>query len=617
MKPPSFLLKVAVGNLLAVSAVMSLVGAMAYRYIDERYQSESRASQERALSWFQTHFQDVWTLEPQSAAAPTTTASSGDAGLAHQRDKMTGRCRQFAPDRSLRLTVIASDGVVLGDSEADPVTMTLHTGQNRPEIAAAMEGRMGQDTRVSETAGVPFRYMALPIRDSRDASRIAGIVRTAIPVQSIAGQSAFIRAVLWWASLAAVVATAILALLLSWWWYLPLRQVTQTARQIAAGDLSVRADGSWTAELAQLASALNEMRENLSRQMHLVESQREDLRTVVANAREGILAADAQGTVVLANDAAARMLSGTSCSPVGKTLAAAIDVLEIADLYSQARETSSPLQRQIEIQRDGCKKVLDVHAVPLMRQSAGIAGLLVAYDVTAIMEAASIRAEFAANASHELRTPLAVLRGSVEALERVIPFDAQPQRKFLDMMDRQVRRLEDLTGDLLSLHSIESGKTALRKECVELGSLAGWIEETYAERAAGAGLSLAVKCDDFSVAVESDPKLLELILQNLIDNAVKFTPAGGEVHCVLAMRNDALEMTVSDTGCGIPLELQSRVFERFFQVDPGRSGDPRQRGTGLGLAIVKHAAERLGGNVQLNSAAGRGTTVVVSVPQAT
>lgn len=595
MKAPSFLVKVAVGNLLAVAAVMSLVSTLTYRSLDEHFQAENRTSQERSLKWFQKHFEDLWPLAPEAVAR---------------------QCIDLARNSATRITVVAGDGSVLGDSEKSPVEMKNHRTSDRPEIMGALEGRLGEASRVSDTVGTSFRYMALPIRAGGDDGKIVAVVRTAIPIRSIADQSAFIRGVVWWSSLAAVFATAILALLLAYWWYIPLRQVTQTARSIAAGNLEIRARGSWTAELSELAAALNEMRRNLSQQISLAQAQREDLRTVIANTREGILATDAGGKIVLANRSAVEMLTRGADDPIGKPLSVATDVLEVADAFNQAMSLAETVQKQVEAQRQGKKRVLDVHAIPLGKRDNGISGLLVAYDITDIIQAASIRAEFAANASHELRTPLAILRGSVEALARIGPADQDAHTKFVRMLDRQVKRLEDLTRDLLSLHAIESGKVGVKKEAVELGDLAQWAQESFSPRARDKGVNLSINAGDPSAVVMSDVNLLEIILQNLLDNALKFTPAGGKVECSLSLDRNAFAISVSDTGCGIPAELQSRVFERFFQVDPGRSGDPSERGTGLGLAIVKHAAERLGAKVELRSQVGQGTTVAFIVPQA-
>jgi len=164
---------------------------------------------------------------------------------------------------------------------------------------------------------------------------------------------------------------------------------------------------------------------------------------------------------------------------------------------------------------------------------------------------------------------------------------------------------------------IETARRQLRLEGISAGSLAQWAQEQFSQLAGQGAVALDAMAENPSAVFESDSKLLHLILQNLIENAIKFTPAGGRITCLLKVAENRLLVTVSDTGCGIPPELQDRVFERFFQVEPSRSGNAKARGTGLGLAIVKHAVERLRGKVTLRSEPGKGTVVEISVPIST
>jgi two-component system phosphate regulon sensor histidine kinase PhoR len=225
-----------------------------------------------------------------------------------------------------------------------------------------------------------------------------------------------------------------------------------------------------------------------------------------------------------------------------------------------------------------------------------------------------MKAEFVANASHELRTPLATLRAAVDSLMDVDPGDTSTMAKFIAMLDRHLARLEGMTGDLLDLHTVEASDTQSRWEQIELGSLLWSARQQYAARAHDANIELTFACNDESAQAYTDRKMLVLILQNLLDNAIKFTPADGEVTCELHQINGRLTLRVSDTGCGIAPENQAKVFDRFFQAEASRTGDNRIRGTGLGLAIVKHAADRLGATLDLQSELGRGTTVTLQIP---
>ena len=418
-----------------------------------------------------------------------------------------------------------------------------------------------------------------------------------------------------WAALAAVAIAAALGLLISWVWYAPLRQITHAARQIASGNLSARALVSGPSEVADLGKALNEMRSSMAGQLNVIAAQSENLQTVVANLRESVIATDRDGHIVFMNQAAIDLLAPGAGDLTGQHLQSILRVADILDLYNHSQITGQSLSRQIEADFRGQRRYFDVHAARLAgTQPQGIAALLVIRDVTDLARTATVKAEFVANASHELRTPLATIRAAVDSLESVEPGDTASFSKFLAILDRHVKRLENLTNDLLDLHIVESGRTKPRMETIELDALADWARAYFADQAQQKGVRLDIKTPHAGGTLQSDRILVELILKNLLDNAIKFTPPGGQVECLLQRQDDQALIQVSDTGCGIPPEAQARVFERFFQADSSRSGDARTRGTGLGLAIVKHAAERLGAKVILKSEVGKGTTVSVTMP---
>jgi two-component system sensor histidine kinase BaeS len=209
-----------------------------------------------------------------------------------------------------------------------------------------------------------------------------------------------------------------------------------------------------------------------------------------------------------------------------------------------------------------------------------------------------------------------VIRAAVESLTESGRDDEDTFAKCTEMLDRHVNRLEQVTMDLLDLHAVESaGRSPLQVESIEPAKLGEWIEAQFAIRAQDKGVTLDVNVETSGGRPFcSDRKLLEMILQNLVANAVKFTPSDGRVECKLNFDGRELTVRVADTGCGIKSEDQPRVFERFFQADRSRTGDTAVRGSGLGLAIVKHAAERLRASVDLQSTLGEGTTITVIVP---
>jgi two-component system phosphate regulon sensor histidine kinase PhoR len=623
MRRHSLFTKLFVGNLLVIALIVALFAAVAYRSLDQYYLVRSVHEQERVTLLLQQALERLW---PMDEAALDRFA------------KDLGRDLQPAPSAiaptPVRLTVVGSDGRVLADSEAGPASMKGHRTPSRPEVLRALEGQPASDTRLSETLQVPLRYMARPIR--HDGAVVAA-VRTAVPVQSIGEHQAWVRSVLLVAILAAAGAGVFLAVIIAWIWYVPLGRIAATARRIAGGDLEARAAVRGPGELADLGRALEAMRDSLAGQIRVISGQREGLQTVLANLREGVVALDADGRILLINQAARALLAPADAACEGRHLQAVARDSAVVDVYVEAAGRGRAVTRQIEVERGGRRANLLVHAAPVPGPAAGppaplgpslraappppgirqgLGAILVVSDVTELSRTAAVKTEFVANASHELRTPLATLRAAVDSLVGPDAEDPTIRARLIGMLDRHLKHLEELTADLLDLHLVETSRKPLLVRPIRLGALGEWVGANFAARAADKGLQfdLVVPAPDYEL--RSDRKMLELILGNLLDNAVKFTPAGGRVACVLEPRGEEVLLEVRDTGCGIPPDDQPRVFERFYQADAARSGG-RERGTGLGLAIVRHAADRLEARLSLRSEVGRGTTVSVLLPNLT
>ncbi len=602
----SLFTKLFLGNLLILVLIVSASGIVAYVSLEDYVSALSAAHQERVAALLARM---VESLGP----APEPTLDRMVKGLARPKDAPGIDVAEALPYADVRLTLVAADGHVMADSVADPLTMRNHRTPDRRELLAAFEGRPGIDIRRSDTLGVWFRYVARPVVRN---GQVVAAARTAMPLKGLAQGTGVLRNVLFWASVTALAAGVLLAVFINGIWYAPLRRITIAARRIAAGNLGGRARITGSDELAQLGTALNAMRDNLAGQIRLISAQREDLRTVVNNLREGVLALDAEEHIVLMNQAARDLLTPEAEEDaVGRHIQAVVRIADVVEIYEEAVRGGRPAGRQIEVEQRGQRRHLDVHATPLTLPRANeIGGLLVVRDVTDLARTAAVKAEFVANASHELRTPLATVRAAVDSLLAVPPDDVEALEKISSILDRHVARLENLTIDLLDLHIVEGTRKPLALSEIRLGALADWLRSNFALKAADKQVRLDVQTEDPEHALRSDRKLLELILHNLVDNAIKFTPPGGRVECRLQRDTATVEMCVADTGCGIRPEDQPRVFERFYQADTSRSGDAQMRGTGLGLAIVKHAAERLGAQVRLESELGRGTTVCVGVP---
>lgn len=591
----SIFVKLLAGNLLLMAIILVLGGLFSYRLIDEHLRHDDAVSQEHLASVVQRCAEEAWNRDANGMDAFCTQLA-----------------QQSLPDAQIRITVLTADGTPLGDSISDVRIMENHKTPSRPEILEALNGRTGRDVRYSDTLKIDLTYLARPIQQN---GKVVGAVRLAIPVKVAMQGEQFLRKALAYSALAGLGLAVVLGLLMSWIWYAPLRRISITAQQLTRGNLSARAVPEGPAELADLARAFNEMQTSLADQIRTVAAQRENLQIVLETLGEGVVALNNAGKIVLMNPPAAKLLNLSPTDTTGKDLPLALRIPEVTSIHSQCTSTGKPVSRQIEIHREGWRRIVDVQAVLVPSgQSQEIASLLVFRDVTEQIRTSAVKAEFVANASHELRTPLATIRAAVDSLAAAVADDPDSVGKLLNMLDRHVQRLENMTKDLLDLHLVESGKLKLNLENISLGSLAQWSEAQFSQRAQELNIQLEISAEPESAGLRGDRKLLELILRNLLDNALKFTPANGVVQCKLIMKNGLAILQVSDTGCGIRPEDQPRVFERFFQADTARTGDTKVRGTGLGLAIVRHSAERIGAEITLDSEIGKGTTFTVSIP---
>lgn len=354
-----------------------------------------------------------------------------------------------------------------------------------------------------------------------------------------------------------------------------------------------------------------------------------DLRAILDSLDEPVLTTDAAGAIVVANRAAGAFFNRSPGQMAG---------LVIEDLFSQAEllglhagALGGAVRRaQIRIPRAGGVRVFQVLAAPVSLAAAdggerpGV--VLTLRDVTELAVAVQLKTDFVANASHELRTPLASIRGAVDTLGDAAGDDPAMIRRLGQMIASNVGRLEELTRDLLDLSRLESPEARVEKGPVRASeiaeSLAGVFEQQLTERRVGLRFELVPEVEH----LDTDPRLLTLILKNLIENSAKFAYEDTTVRVVGSVLpvpegsglRPGLCLRVIDQGIGIPLSHQARIFERFYQSDPSRSGQPSQagrRGTGLGLAIVKHAVKNLGGTVLVSSVWKEGTTMTVELPE--
>jgi two-component system phosphate regulon sensor histidine kinase PhoR len=417
------------------------------------------------------------------------------------------------------------------------------------------------------------------------------------------------------AVLAVVVAAAGVAYLLARRFTRPLVDLSAGARRLAEGDFTHQIHVGGGREFVTLARTFNAMTDRLALSFAKSEHDREQLRTILSGMVEGVVAIDDQQRVVFANERAGELLEFDPAQAVGRVLWEATRQRSVREVVEQAVSGGGPQRRELDW-KGPVDKYLTLYASRLPGGDTGGA-VLVVHDTTELRRLERLRQEFVANVSHELKTPLANIKSSVETLIDGAVDDPNARGLFLHEIADQAERQQRLIEDLLSLARIESAETALQPEPVAVDDAVHACLDRHRTRAEAKGLTLngvALADTPPDLAAFADEEGVAILLDNLVDNAIKYTPAGGRITVRWKAAEKGVCLEVEDTGIGIPAADQPRVFERFYRVDKARSRE--MGGTGLGLAIVKHLAQGMKGGVKVQSEVGRGTTFSVCLPRA-
>ncbi|WP_165073703.1 sensor histidine kinase [Paludisphaera rhizosphaerae] len=390
--------------------------------------------------------------------------------------------------------------------------------------------------------------------------------------------------------------------------------------RLAEGRRPVQLHARESGRLGELVAAYNATAPEIFDRIQALEADREQLRVVLGAMAEAVLAVDPRRRLLFAN-ASADALFGLDPDSVGRLIPELIRSPQVQGAVEATFRIAHPDAYHVELTlpgRDALRspsRILAVRGTPLPGKSPAGA-VLVFHDVSELRRLERMRQDFVANASHELKTPLASIKAYAETLLDWALEDPEMNRRFLERIDEQADRLDALVRDMLSLARLESNQDFYRHEPLALIPVLSTQVETHRDRAEAGVLSLTF--DDGGVegdaTILADEEAVRQIFDNLIDNAIKYTPEGGNVRVACSATPSLITVEVRDTGVGIPREDQSRIFERFYRVDKARSRE--LGGTGLGLAIVKHLVSSLQGRVEVSSRPGAGSTFVVRLPRA-
>jgi two-component system phosphate regulon sensor histidine kinase PhoR len=521
-----------------------------------------------------------------------------------------------------RITLMRADGVVIADSEADPARMENH--RNRPEFVEAIDRGEGVSSRPSGTIHTDLLYLAQPVQDL-DGHPIAGAggeryyLRLAVHLSQLHHNLNVLYGGLATAALLAILAAGAICFYFARRTAEPISDLTHFADALSRGDLARRTRRAEKGEISTLATSLNTMAESLSNLVEQTNKDKAELLTILSSMSEGVIATDARQRILIVNDAAGKLLGFEPAAAVGKEL---WEVIRNDQVIKAAGEVLVRSQRKLISVGPLSARHLDVTLCTFPPAAAGGGDevpahapqglVIVAHDITQSFQYQELRKEFVANVSHELRTPLTVIKGFVETLQDGAWTDQRKAPEYLSTIHRHTEQLTNLVSDLLELSKLEGLGLSPRSAPVDLGFVVHKARELFAPAVEKKGQTLAVDLDDNLPTIKGNADYIERAIANLIDNASKYSPEGGRIQVTAKANGQYAIVEVTDNGIGIPPDDLPRVFERFYRVDRSRSRE--MGGTGLGLSIVKHVAQVHGGQIEVESTPGQGSTFRLKLP---
>ncbi len=522
--------------------------------------------------------------------AVVASLAPGEAG-----ESMDVLARHYADELGARVTFIRPDGLVLGESHENRAQMDSHL--YRPEVQQALSTGRGVSIRFSPTAGHDMMYVA--VLTTIEEAPIA-VVRLSLPLTQIDAYTFRLQLGVLAATLLATCVAAIIGVLIAERTARPVRALMQVVERVAEGDLDARLLPAVAGEIGTLTKSFNRMADRLRDMIAKSSDETARLAVVLDHMADGVLMTDVEGRVRLISPAALRLLGTTEQAALGSSFVQVARDYRLVEVWQRCREERLEQADQVDLNQRGL--LLGIIATPLGVSNPGEC-LVILQDLTRVRKLETVRRDFVSNVSHELRTPLASLKALAETLRDGAVDDPLAARRFLDRMDTEVDALTRMVEELLELSRVESGQVLFSVAAVPVQEVLLPAVERMRAQAERAGVKLSVELPASLPPVLADSQRIQQVLINLLHNAIKFTTVGGQVAVLARSSGDYVEISVRDTGVGIPSEALPRIFERFYKADRSRSGE----GAGLGLAIAKHIVQGHGGQIWVESREGKGS----------
>lgn len=415
-------------------------------------------------------------------------------------------------------------------------------------------------------------------------------------------------------ALGAVVLSLPFAMALAWVLYKrvvrPLNVISQAAREMARGKLDKEIRIYSSDEIGDLARSINLLASRLKQTVEEITDEKDRMRAILNSMADGVVAVDRAGKVLLVNPVVGRALGIPEEASKGKEIVEVVRHYDFENYLKEALSGQQDLTREIQVLTPD-PRIFRVHFTPLKGNDRG--GVVALFrDVTESRRLEQMRSEFIANVSHELRTPMTSIKGFLETLLDGTLDDREATEHFLRIMSNETDRLTRLIDDLFALSNIENRKVVPKKEPLAVGDIVEKVISILGQNARDKNIQIAAKIPVETPLILADEDMLTRVVINLLDNAVKYTPRGGNVDIEAGFSDNRVFLRFKDTGIGIPGESLPRVFERLYRVDRARSRE--YGGTGLGLAIVKHIIDVHGGWIDVSSTPGKGSVFTLYIP---
>jgi two-component system phosphate regulon sensor histidine kinase PhoR len=504
-----------------------------------------------------------------------------------------------------RVTVITTSGLVLTDSQSDPSTMENHAA--RPEVQDALARGEGQSTRHSVTINRDLLYYAVQQNVGANSPLI---LRFAIPLATVQELLGTFRRSLWFASFLLLLLAGAASMLVSLGISERIERLKEFSRRVAEGDFRpLSMDGSGDA-LGKLGASLNQTAARLDQTIRTLTEERNLSSAILGSMVEGVAVVNAAERLVFANQSFSAILELGVAPRSGSAL---VEIVRQTEMIEAVRKV---LAGEARVESEIVTGTLRQHffAATVASVSAGetSGAVVVLHDITELRKLERVRRDFVANVSHEFRTPLTAIQGFAETLLAGAMDDPQHRGRFLEIIVEHSHRLARLTEDLLMLSKMDADRLELEIRRVNVSQLIESCMETSRHRATEREIEISVQPLSGIPDVAGDRRRLGEVLQNLLDNATQYTLSRGKIIVSAEAHDREVILTVADTGIGIPVGDQPRIFERFYRVDAARSRE--LGGTGLGLSIAKHIVEVHGGRIWVESEVGHGSRFHFSVP---